>query len=76
MTANQHILKKAYSHIFTNYHFTLQNGLFVAVAKRKLREHCRTAIAKFQVLPGELSFVLTNVLELNETLKKFPPLYQ
>ena len=67
MTANQHIFKKSLlAHtVFTNFYFTLHNGLFVSVAKRKLRERCRTAIqcvAKFRVLPGELSFVLANVL--------------
>ena len=76
------------THFFTNslsariYKFIackLHNSLFVSVLKRKLCECYRTAvqyIAKFCVLPGDLSFVLTNFLWRNETLKKNRPLFQ
>ena len=57
----------------------LHNSLFVSFPKRKLRECYRTAVqyvAKFRVLPRDLSFVLTNFLWLNETSKKNRPLFK
>ena len=76
------------THFFTNslsacvYRFItckLHNSLFVSFPKRKLHEHYRTAIqcvARFRVLPSDLSFVLTNFLWLNETSKKNRPLFK
>ena len=72
------------THFFTNrlsaraYKFIackLHNSLFVSFPKRKLRERYRTAVqyvARFCVLPRDLSFVLTNFLWLN----KKPPFVQ
>ena len=57
----------------------LHNSLFVSFPKRKLRERYRTAvqyIAKFRLLPRDLSFVLTNFLWLNKTSKKNRPLFK
>ena len=57
----------------------LHNSLFVSFPKRKLRERYWTAvqyIAKFRVLPRDLSFLLTNFLWLKETSKKNRPLFK
>ena len=80
MTAKQHIFTNSLSaHIHKFITCRLHNSLFISVAKRKLHEHCQTAIqsvAKFHVLPGELSFVPTNFLQLHETWKKNCPLFK
>ena len=64
------------------YKFTackLHNSLFISVAKRKLRELCRTAVQcvmKFCLVPCELSFVLTNFLQIKKTSKKNHALFK
>ena len=76
------------AHFFTNslsaliYKFMackLHNSLLVSVPKRQLLERYRTAVqyvAKFRMLPGDLSFVLTNFLWLKGTSKKNLPLFK
>ena len=74
-----HFLQTAYQHIFTN----LSPVSYTTVCSyQSLKENCVNAaelpfntlyVAKFRVLPGNLSFVLTNFLWLKETSKKNHP---
>ena len=76
MTANPHTFRKQLISTCLQIYRSqvrLHERLFVSVPKRMLRERCRTGVqyvTKFRVLPGDLSFVLTNFLWLNETLGK------
>ena len=57
-----HFLTKKLASIYKFIAGKLHNTSFVSITKRKLCKSCRTAvqyIAKFCVLPGDLSSVLT-----------------
>ena len=74
-----HFFTNSLAHIYKFIACKLPNTSFVSITKRKLRERCRTAvqyIANFCVPPGDLSFVLTNFLQLNKTSKKNRPLFK
>ena len=82
MTANPHTFcKQLISTCLQIYcsQVRLHERLFVSVPKRKLRECSRTGVqyvTKSHVLPGDLLFVLTNFLKLNESSKKNRPLFK
>jgi len=76
MTANWHIFTNSLlAHVYTFIACKLHDSLFISVAKRKLCEHCQTAvqyIAKFLVLPGELSFCSQIFFSLTKLNFSFP----